>query len=140
MGSRKSMPASSAIWARRTLSSQLPDHRSGALVTNRPEEQFGPKKPSFSLLRPYMATRSAREAWAGMVSAQPAQLGREIRHALHQVVLGLIANLLLCAPQIEHLLVAPERPDERLGQDLDGRARDRPPDGLGHVLRAAERA
>jgi len=41
------------------LSSQLPDQRSGALVTNRPEEQFGPKKPSLSLLSLYIESRPA---------------------------------------------------------------------------------
>src|SRR6266567_2407936 len=51
------MPASSAIWASRTLSSQLPDQRSGALVTKRPEEQFTPKNPSFSRFALYIANR-----------------------------------------------------------------------------------
>src|SRR6266542_3790211 len=51
------MPASSAIWASRTLSSQLPDQRSGALVTKRPEEQLTPKKPSFSRFALYIAIR-----------------------------------------------------------------------------------
>src|SRR5579883_1187260 len=59
MGSRKSMPASSAIWAMRTLSSQSPDQRSGALVTKRPDEQLGPKKPSLSLLSLYIDRRPA---------------------------------------------------------------------------------
>src|SRR5581483_9816504 len=59
MGSRKSIPLSSAILASRRLSSQLPDQRSGARVTNRPDEQLGPKKPSLSVFSPYMATRRA---------------------------------------------------------------------------------
>ena len=48
------MPASSAMRASRKLSSQLPDHRSGALVTTRPEEQFEPNKPIFNLLELYI--------------------------------------------------------------------------------------
>ena len=44
------MPASSAIFAKRRLSSQVPDQRSGAMVTARPEEQLAPNSPIFRTL------------------------------------------------------------------------------------------
>src|SRR5258708_36576999 len=53
-----SMPASSAICARRRQSGQLPDQRSGTSVTARPEEQFAPNRPSLSLFALYIAARS----------------------------------------------------------------------------------
>src|SRR5436309_7026540 len=43
-----SMPASSAIFARTMQSGQLPDHRSGTIVTARPEEQLAPNRPNLS--------------------------------------------------------------------------------------------
>ena len=46
------MPASSAIFASRRLSGQVPDQRSGTLVTARPEEQFAPNSPIFSAWPP----------------------------------------------------------------------------------------
>src|SRR4029077_16859484 len=52
-----SMPASSAICARRRQSGQFPDQRSGTRVTARPEEQLAPKRPSFSLLALFIAAR-----------------------------------------------------------------------------------
>ena len=52
-----SMPARSAICATRTQSGQLPDHRSGTIVTARPEEQLAPNRPSFSRLALPMAAR-----------------------------------------------------------------------------------
>src|SRR5580700_12243223 len=58
----KSMPASSAICARRLQSGQLPDQRSGTKVTARPDEQFAPNRPICSLLSEYMARRDCREA------------------------------------------------------------------------------
>src|SRR6202142_175461 len=58
----KSMPASSAICARRLRSRQLPDQRSGTKVTARPDEQFAPNRPICSLLSEYMARRDCREA------------------------------------------------------------------------------
>src|ERR1700681_1746115 len=58
----KSMPASSAICARRLQSGQLPDQRSGTRVTARPDEQFAPNRPICSLLLAYMARRDCREA------------------------------------------------------------------------------
>src|ERR1700688_1691227 len=58
----KSMPASSAICARRLQSGQLPDQRSGTKVTARPEEQFAPNRPICSLLPEYMARRDCSEA------------------------------------------------------------------------------
>ena len=48
------MPASSAMRASRRLSGQLPVHRSGTLVTARPDEQFDPNKPILSLLVLYI--------------------------------------------------------------------------------------
>ena len=53
-----SMPASSAIRASATQSAQLPDQRSGTIVTARPDEQFAPNKPSFSRFALYIAARS----------------------------------------------------------------------------------
>src|SRR5215470_1872459 len=50
MGSRNSIPASSASCARRMLFSHEFTHRSGTLVTDIPLEQLAEKKPSFSLL------------------------------------------------------------------------------------------
>src|ERR1700722_15608669 len=58
----KSMPASSAICARRLQSGQLPDQRSGTMVTARPDEQLAPNRPICSLLLAYMARRDCREA------------------------------------------------------------------------------
>src|SRR5690348_8783939 len=49
MGSRNSMPASSAICARRKLFCHEASQRSGTLVTAMPLEQFGEKIPSFNL-------------------------------------------------------------------------------------------
>src|SRR5262249_44351008 len=58
----KSMPASSAMRARRRQSGQLADHRSGTLVAERPDEQLAPKIPIFSALALYMAMRSRIDA------------------------------------------------------------------------------
>src|SRR5579863_3454457 len=58
----KSMPASSAICARRLQSGQLPDQRSGTKVTARPDEQLAPNRPICSLLSEYMARRDCSEA------------------------------------------------------------------------------
>ena len=52
------MPASSAMRASLRLSGQLPDQRSGTMVTARPDEQFGPNRPICSRLELYMAARS----------------------------------------------------------------------------------
>jgi hypothetical protein len=54
----KSMPASSAMRAKRRQSAQLADHRSGTLVAERPDEQLAPKIPIFNALALYMAMRS----------------------------------------------------------------------------------
>src|SRR4051794_22437366 len=48
----KSMPASSAIFTSARLSSQVPDQRSGTLVTARPDEQLAPNSPIFSAWPP----------------------------------------------------------------------------------------
>src|SRR5262249_18137894 len=62
IGSMKSMPASSAMRARRRQFGQLADHRSGTLVAERPDEQLAPKMPIFSALALYMAIRSRIDA------------------------------------------------------------------------------
>jgi hypothetical protein len=54
----KSMPAASAMRARRRQSGQLADQRSGTVVAERPDEQFAPNTPIFSAFALYMATRS----------------------------------------------------------------------------------
>src|ERR1700693_6015450 len=48
--------------ARRRLSDQVPDHRSGTSVTARPEEQLAPNRPILSALALYIAMRSCIEA------------------------------------------------------------------------------
>jgi len=58
----KSMPAVSAMRAKRRQSGQLADHRSGTLVAERPDEQLAPKMPIFSALALYMAMRSRIDA------------------------------------------------------------------------------
>src|SRR3954469_2786382 len=58
----KSMPASSAMRARRRQSGQLADQRSGTLVAERPDEQLAPKMPIFRALELYIATRSRIDA------------------------------------------------------------------------------
>src|SRR5258708_38188252 len=60
----KSMPASSAICARRRLSAQVPDQRSGTLVTARPDEQFAPNSPIFSALPPASRLRCGNDELA----------------------------------------------------------------------------
>src|SRR5262249_48713648 len=68
IGSRKSMPTSSAILASLRLSGQLPDQRSGTSVTARPDEQFAPNKPILSLFALCIDIRSWRDgAGAGTV-------------------------------------------------------------------------
>src|SRR5919106_1197220 len=53
-------PTWSAIRARRRLSGQEPDQRSGTSVTARPEEQFAPNRPILSLLPLCRAMRSCK--------------------------------------------------------------------------------
>ena len=60
----KSMPASSAIRTSARLSSQVPDQRSGTLVTARPEEQLAPNSPIFSALPPSSIRRCGNEEFA----------------------------------------------------------------------------
>src|SRR5215470_17142493 len=62
MGSMKSMPASSAMLARRAKFGQLADQRPGPLVAERPDEQLAPNTPIFSVLALYMAMRSRIDA------------------------------------------------------------------------------
>src|SRR5215470_5892142 len=54
----KSMPASSAMRARRRQSAQLASQRSGTLVAERPEEQLAPNTPTLSVFALYMPRRS----------------------------------------------------------------------------------
>src|SRR5258708_1404509 len=58
----KSMPQSSAIRASRRQSGQLPDHRSGTRVAERPDEQLAPNSPICRRLSPYMRKRSENDA------------------------------------------------------------------------------
>ena len=67
----KSMPASSAMRASRRQSGQLADQRSGTLVAERPDEQFAPKIPIFSVLSLYMAMRSRIDAERDAAIAPP---------------------------------------------------------------------
>src|SRR5437763_15525199 len=53
-----SMPTRSAICASLTQSGQLPDQRSGTVVTARPDEQLAPNRPSFSRFALPIAARS----------------------------------------------------------------------------------
>src|SRR5712664_4033918 len=59
MGSRNSMPASSAICASLRLFSHEASQRSGTLVTAIPPEQFGEKMPSLNLLALNIVVRGA---------------------------------------------------------------------------------
>src|SRR5260370_28229377 len=59
MGSRNSMPASSAICASFRLFSHEASQRSGTFVTAIPPEQFGEKMPSFNLLALNIVVRGA---------------------------------------------------------------------------------
>src|SRR5437867_51082 len=54
----KSRPTSSAMRASLRLSAQLPDQRSGTMVTARPDEQLAPNSPIFSRLALCIAVRS----------------------------------------------------------------------------------
>src|SRR5438874_13623390 len=54
----KSIPAASAMRARRRQSGQLADQRSGTVVAERPDEQLAPKIPIFSARVLSMAMRS----------------------------------------------------------------------------------
>src|SRR5258708_3465749 len=67
MGSKNSMPASSAICASFKLFSQEASQRSGTLVTAIPPEQLGEKMPSFSLFPLNMVVPGVWPA-AGMFS------------------------------------------------------------------------
>src|SRR3954469_242960 len=58
------MPASSAISASRRLSAQVPDQRSGTLVTARPDEQFAPNSPIFNALPPASRLRCGNDEFA----------------------------------------------------------------------------
>jgi hypothetical protein len=53
--------------ARRRQSGQLPDHLSGTLVAERPDEQLAPKSPIFSAFALYIAVRSRMDAVRGNV-------------------------------------------------------------------------
>ena len=72
------MPASSAILASRRLSGQVPDQRSGTLVTARPEEQLVPNSPIFSAWPPASRLRCGNvicirhDYPSGLLQAAPA--------------------------------------------------------------------
>src|SRR5262249_53589388 len=68
---RKSMPASSAMRASLRLSGQLPDQRSGAMVTARPHEQLGPNRPILSRFALFIATRSGAVVSNGLACVSP---------------------------------------------------------------------
>src|ERR1700756_5062656 len=65
-----SMPARSAICASRTQSVQLPDHRSGTVVTARPEEQLAPNRPSLSRLALPIAARAAASSLFVVIASE----------------------------------------------------------------------
>src|ERR1700761_1306605 len=60
----KSMPASSAMRTGARLSSQVPDQRSGTLVTARPDEQLAPNSPIFRRLPPSSIRRCGNDEFA----------------------------------------------------------------------------
>src|ERR1700719_1528722 len=66
----KSIPASSAMRARRRQYGQLADHRSGTLVAERPDEQFAPKITILSAVPLYMAMRSCINAVRANTASQ----------------------------------------------------------------------
>src|SRR3954447_24686442 len=72
----KSIPAASAMRARRKQSGQLADQRSGTLVAERPEEQLAPNTPSLSALPLYMAMRSAMDAVRASTVTSLSRCGR----------------------------------------------------------------
>src|SRR5437764_1375333 len=106
-----SMPASSAIRARERQSDQLPDQRSGTMVTARPDEQLAPNRPSFSRFALYIAARS------------PCPIMRSIN------------PLALIPPAQGQSLAEPDEkrqaPRQALGEGRD--ARPRPPGVVGAV-------
>ena len=71
----KSMPASSAMRASFRLSGQVPDQRSGTLVTARPEEQLAPNSPIFSALPPVQQASAA-----AMMNLHSARLSLRLAH------------------------------------------------------------
>src|ERR1700761_2655893 len=73
----KSIPAASAILARRRQSGQLADQRSGTVVAERPEEQLAPNSPIFRALSLYIAARSRMEPKASSIVFPPG--GRFLR-------------------------------------------------------------
>src|SRR6187551_3911240 len=88
MGSRKSMPAASAMRASARQSGQLADQRSGTFVADRPDEQLNPNRPSFNALALCIATLSfidgeGRSSKAGSGFLLPVQSIR-LRKSLHR--------------------------------------------------------
>ena len=69
LGSETGRPevVASAMRASRTLSGQLPDQRSGALVIARPDEQFAPNKPILNALPLYIARRPCLDPGSNIV-------------------------------------------------------------------------
>src|SRR5215469_12743591 len=69
-----SMPTRSASCASRRQSGQLPDHRSGTIVTARPEEQLAPNRPSFSRLVLPIAARGTASPLLLIASQDPEKM------------------------------------------------------------------
>src|SRR5262245_2514044 len=83
----KSMPAASARRASLRQSGQLADQRSGTMVAERPDEQFAPNTPIFSVLALYIAMRfciDAVRASTGSSAVSLAAAGLAI-HALRPI-------------------------------------------------------
>ena len=72
------MPASSDMRASRRLSGQLPDQRSGTMVTARPDEQFDPNKPILSRLALCIERRSCADGLRA--STGPSSFGAGAPH------------------------------------------------------------
>ena len=92
-----SMPAASAICAKRLQSAQLPVQRSGSFVTARPEEQFAPKRPIFS--RCVLPSPARLFSWDG-IAHHPQGIG------------GIFASF--AGPRIKPLILDRHRQSERL--------------------------
>src|SRR5262245_46855037 len=110
------MPASSAMRASRRLSGQLPDQRSGTLVTARPDEQLAPNSPICSRLSPYMAMRLRMVASRG----RAASLLRSFTGFCSLRRLAAIGSWLVLRFRISHHFAAPsERNSESKEHEQD---------------------
>src|SRR5215813_8492323 len=82
----KSIPAASAMRARRRQSAQLASQRSGTLVAERPEEQFAPNTPTLSVFALYMPRRSRIDPlriaiWLSLGSGERTSAFDHIQHS-----------------------------------------------------------